>query len=77
MTLAKQSTKIALAIVMTFVGSQVVAQPANSTEAEIAALKKQLLLMEKTLDRLQKQKGVKPFRILGQATTSIHSQPRG
>src|ERR1700675_4615691 len=55
MPLATQSTKIALAMVMTFVGSQVRAQSASSTEVEIAALKKQLRLMEEKLDRLQKQ----------------------
>jgi phosphate-selective porin OprO and OprP len=59
MPLATQSTKIALAMVMTFVGSQVRAQSASSTEAEIAALKKQLRLMEEKLDRLQKQTAAK------------------
>ena len=59
MSLATQSTKIALAMVMTFVGSQVMAQSASSTEAEIAALKKQLRLMEEKLDRLQKQTAAK------------------
>ena len=55
MTLAKQSTKIAIAVAMTLAGSQVMAQSADSAEAEIAALKKQLQLMEEKLDRLQKQ----------------------
>jgi phosphate-selective porin OprO/OprP len=55
MPLATQSTKIALAMVMTFVGSQVRAQSATSAEGEIALLKKQLRLMEEKLDRLQKQ----------------------
>src|ERR1700681_2727448 len=55
MPLATQSTKVALAMVMTFVGSQVRAQSASSTESEIAVLKKQLRLMEEKLDRLQKQ----------------------
>lgn len=55
MKVATQSTKIAIALVMTFVGSQVRAQSASSTDAEIAALKKQLRLMEEKLDRLQKQ----------------------
>ena len=55
MPLATQSTKVALAMVMTFVGSQVRAQSASSADAEIAALKKQLRLMEEKLDRLQKQ----------------------
>jgi len=59
MALATQSTKIAIAVVMTFVGSQVRAQSASSTEAEIAALKKQLRLMEEKLDRLQKQTAAK------------------
>jgi len=59
MPLATQSTKIAIAVVMTFVGSQVRAQSASSTEAEIAALKKQLRLMEEKLDRLQKQTAAK------------------
>jgi len=59
MPLATQSTKVALAMVMTFVGSQVRAQSASSTEAEIAALKKQLRLMEEKLDRLQKQTAAK------------------
>ena len=55
MKVATQSTKIAIALIMTFVGSQVRAQSASSTDAEIAALKKQLRLMEEKLDRLQKQ----------------------
>jgi phosphate-selective porin OprO/OprP len=55
MPLATQSTTVALAMVMTFVGSQVRAQSASSTEAEIAGLKKQLRLMEEKLDRLQRQ----------------------
>jgi phosphate-selective porin OprO and OprP len=55
MTLATQSTKIAIAMVMTLVSSQVRAQSASSADAEIAALKKQLRLMEEKLDRLQKQ----------------------
>jgi len=59
MPLATQSTKVALAMVMTFVGSQVRAQSASSTEAEIAVLKKQLRLMEEKLDRLQKQTAAK------------------
>jgi phosphate-selective porin OprO and OprP len=59
MPLATQSTRIALAMVMTFFGSQVRAQSASSTEAEIAALKKQLRLMEEKLDRLQKQTAAK------------------
>src|SRR5580704_16807502 len=59
MPLATQSTKIALAMVMTFVGSQVSGQSASSTETEIAALKKQLLRMEEKLDRLQKQTAAK------------------
>jgi phosphate-selective porin OprO/OprP len=59
MALATRSTKIAIAVVMTLVGSQVRAQSASSTEAEIAALKKQLRLMEEKLDRLQKQTAVK------------------
>ena len=59
MPLATQSTTIALAMVMTFVGSQVRAQSASSTEAEIAVLKKQLRLMEEKLDRLQKQTAAK------------------
>jgi phosphate-selective porin OprO and OprP len=46
-------------MVMTFVGSQVRAQSASSTQAEIAALKKQLRLMEEKLDRLQKQTAAK------------------
>jgi phosphate-selective porin OprO and OprP len=59
MRLATQSTTIAFAMVMTFVQSQAMAQSANSTEAEIAALKKQLRLAEKKLDRLQKQTAAK------------------
>src|SRR6202140_1068934 len=55
MPLATQSTKVALAMVMAFVGSQVSAQSASSADAEIAALKKQLRLMEEKLDRLQKR----------------------
>jgi phosphate-selective porin OprO and OprP len=59
MSLATQSTKIALAMIMTFVGSQVRAQSASSAETEIAALKKQLRLIEEKLDRLQKQTAAK------------------
>ena len=59
MPLPTQSTTIALATVMTFVGSQVRAQSASSTAAEIAALKKQLRLMEEKLDRLQQQTAAK------------------
>jgi len=55
MTLGTRSTKIAIAVAMTFVSSQVRAQSANSEQAEIAALKKQLQLMEEKLERLQKQ----------------------
>jgi phosphate-selective porin OprO/OprP len=55
MPLATKSMKIAIAMVMTFFGSQVRAQTASSNEAEIAALKKQLRLMEERLDRLQEQ----------------------
>ena len=57
--MATQSTKIALAMVLTLVGSQVRAQSASSTETEIAALKKQLLQVEEKLDRLQKQTAAK------------------
>jgi phosphate-selective porin OprO/OprP len=46
-------------MVMTFVGSQVRAQSASSAEAEIAALKQQLRLIEEKLDRLQKQTAAK------------------
>src|SRR5260370_42509039 len=55
MAMAKQSAKIAIALGMTFVGSQVSAQSASNADAEIAALKKQLRLMEEKLDRLQKK----------------------
>jgi phosphate-selective porin OprO and OprP len=55
MTLGMRSTKIAIVVAMTFVGTQVRAQSANSEQAEIAALKKQLQLMEEKLERLQKQ----------------------
>jgi phosphate-selective porin OprO/OprP len=55
MTLAMQSTKIAIAVAVTFVASQARAESASSTDAEIAALKKQLHLLEEKLDRLQKQ----------------------
>ena len=55
MAMAKQSAKIAIALGMTFVGSQVSAQSASNADAEIAALKKQLRLMEEKVDRLQKQ----------------------
>src|SRR5215813_9061384 len=51
----EQIAKISIALVMTFIGTQVRAQSASSAEAEIAALKKQLRLMEEKLDRLQKQ----------------------
>jgi len=53
--MARRSTKIAIAVVATFSGSQVSAQSANSADGEIAALKKQLRLMEEKLDSLQKQ----------------------
>src|SRR5215469_12337170 len=55
MTLTTQGARIAVALAMTFVGSQVRAQSSSSADAEIAALKKQLRLMEEKLDRLQKQ----------------------
>src|SRR5215813_1827360 len=55
MTIATQGTKIAIALVTTFAVSQAGAQSASSTDEEIAALKKQLRLMEEKLDRLQKQ----------------------
>lgn len=54
MTLATRM-KIATAIVVTFVGSQAGAQSASSSKAEIAALKKQIQLIEEKLGRLQKQ----------------------
>jgi phosphate-selective porin OprO and OprP len=69
MSLATRTTKIALAMVMTFVGSQVRAQSASSTEAEIAALKKQLRLMEEKLDRLQKQTAAKTVAAKANAKT--------
>jgi phosphate-selective porin OprO and OprP len=55
MTIAKQSAKIAIALATTFAVSQASAQSASSTDEEIAALKKQLRLLEDKLDRLQKQ----------------------
>jgi phosphate-selective porin OprO/OprP len=55
MGMVRRSTKIAIALVTTFSGSQVSAQSAGSADAEIVALKKQLRLMEEKLDRLQKQ----------------------
>jgi phosphate-selective porin OprO and OprP len=55
MGMARQSTRIAFAMLMTFVASPVRAQSAISADAEIALLKKQLRLMEEKLDRLQKQ----------------------
>jgi phosphate-selective porin OprO/OprP len=69
MSLAARTTKIALAMVMTFGGSQVRAQSASSTEAEIAALKKQLRLMEEKLDRLQKQTAAKTVAAKANAKT--------
>lgn len=59
MSMATQSAKVAIALVMTLVGSPVSAQSASSAEVEIAALKKQLRLMEEKLDRLQRQTAVK------------------
>jgi phosphate-selective porin OprO and OprP len=53
MAFARQGSKIAIALVMVLIGSQVRAE--SSTDAEIAALKKQLQLLEQKLDRLQKQ----------------------
>jgi phosphate-selective porin OprO/OprP len=50
-----RGTKIAIAVGVTFVASQARAESASSTDAEISALKKQLHLLEKKLDRLQKQ----------------------
>ena len=55
MTIGKQSTKIAIALIATFAVSQASAESASSTDEEIAALKKQLRLLEEKLDRLQKQ----------------------
>jgi phosphate-selective porin OprO/OprP len=54
MAIARQSTKIAIALVTTLAVSQARAQ-SGSTDEEIAALKKQLRLLEEKLDRLQKQ----------------------
>src|ERR1700730_9580107 len=54
MAIARQSTKIAIALVTTLAVSQARSHAA-STDEEIAALKKQLRLLEKKLDRLQKQ----------------------
>ena len=48
-----QSTKIAIAVAVTFVASQARAESASSADAEIAALKKQLHQLEEKLDRLQ------------------------
>jgi phosphate-selective porin OprO/OprP len=75
MNVATQSTRIAIALVMTFVGSQVRAQSASSTDAEIAALKKQLRLMEEKLDRLQKQTAVNTAaaRAKAEPTASVAS----
>ena len=53
--IAPRGTKIAVALVTTLVASQARAESASSTDAEIAALKKQLHLLEEKLDRLQKQ----------------------
>jgi len=55
MAIAMQCTKIAIALVTTFAVSQASAQSANSTNEEIAALKRQLRLLEEKLDRLEKQ----------------------
>src|SRR5262249_16580907 len=55
MAIAMQCTKIAIALVTTFAVSQASAQSANSTDEEIAALKRQLRLLEEKLDRLEKQ----------------------
>jgi len=55
MPTTEQIAKISIALVMTLVSSQVRAQSASSAEAEIAALKNQLRLMEEKLDRLQRQ----------------------
>jgi phosphate-selective porin OprO and OprP len=55
MAIAPRTTKIAVALVTTLVASQARAESASSTDAEIAALKKQLHLLEEKLDRLQKQ----------------------
>ena len=55
MGMATQSARVTIALVMTLVGSRVSAQSASSADAEIAALKKQLRLMEEKLDRLQKR----------------------
>jgi phosphate-selective porin OprO and OprP len=83
MSLATQSTKIALATIMTFVGWQVRAQSANSAETEIIALKKQLRLLmqenrliEEKLDRLEKRTAAKPVApakaaAKGEASTKI------
>ena len=55
MAMPRQSTIMAIALVTTFAGSRASAQSAGSADAEIAALKKQLRLMEEKLDSLQKQ----------------------
>lgn len=55
MGMATPSAKVAIALAMALVGSRVSAQSASSTDAEIAALKKQLRLMEEKLDRPQKR----------------------
>ena len=56
MNVATQSTKIVIALVMTFVGSQVRAQSARSTDAEIAALKKQLKATEQQKQQTEEQR---------------------
>jgi phosphate-selective porin OprO and OprP len=55
MAVTTRATKIAISLIVVFASSQARAEAANSTDAEIAALKKQLHLLEQKIDRLQKQ----------------------
>ena len=55
MTKAKFAAATAIGLIGAMAGSQVHAQSTASTDAEIAALKQQLRLMEQKLDKLQRQ----------------------
>src|SRR6516165_2780289 len=53
MTIAAQSTRVAIALVATFAVTQ--ARAEGNQDAEIAALKRQLQLLEQKIDKLEKQ----------------------
>jgi phosphate-selective porin OprO and OprP len=72
MTIGTQSTKIVIALVTTLAVSQARAE-SSSTNEEIAALKKQLRLLEEKLDRLQKQTVANTAAAVAKANTKADS----